>query len=365
MSETETAGASRGSRGRRSNKQLTVRPLRPDEADRWSKFVASSEFGSAYSLPGYLDALCSAGGGRYLVLAAERGEELVGGIGVYERSSPLGSFVAPRLLLFYNGFVLRSYDTRYPSERTARQTEIIVALAEALAARGYGRLELRSRSPFVDARPLLARDWSAVPSYTYVVPLTDLESQWTRMEQNLRRLVERARGLGMTLVADEDFASFFRLHEQTAQRKGAPIYLPSDAFSRFFEQLQAQGLCRLYHARLPDGRTAASQFVLTGHPVTHTVSAAADPELQQTGANAFLRWSVFEDLAQLGYTANDLTDASFGPVAHFKGQLGSTLETCLVTARPMSAGFRLQYGLYRGARAVRERRDRGGASSST
>jgi hypothetical protein len=350
----ETGRHEEGRKG--SRKQLSVVDLGPEQLDRWSRFVRESPHGSAYNLPAYLEALCSAGGGRYVVLAAFRGEEIVGGVATYERSSPLGSFVSPRLLLYYNGFVLREYRTKYPSERTARDVETTTALAEALEGRGHGRLELRSRSPFTDARPLLERGWRVSPSYTYTVPLADLGAQWDRVEQNLRRLVDRGREQGLTLSVNEDFESFFRLHAQTAVRKRAPLYLEAGAFRRYYDDLRAHDLCRLYHARLADGRVAASQLVLTGHPVTHTVSAAADADLQRTGANAFLRWSAFEDLAALGHVANDLTDASFGPVAHFKGQLGGVLETALVASRPMSARFRLQSGVYHGLRRARQAR---------
>jgi hypothetical protein len=359
VSEARASQPSPGARARAgSRKRLTVHSLGAEETESWAELVRASDLGSVYSLPGYLDSLCAAAGGKYVVLGARRGEELVGGVAVYERPSPLGRYVAPRLLLFYNGFVLRNYQTKYPSERNARQAETVGALAEALRVRNYGRLELRSRSPLTDARPLIELGWRVVPSYTYVVSLTDLDEQWTRVEQNLRRLIERARGLGLTTSVDEDFESFYRLHRATAERKGAPLYLGSGEFRRLYEELNGRDLCHLYHARLPDGRVAASQFVLTGHPVTHTVAAAADAELQQTGANAFLRWSALEDLAQRGHVANDLTDASMGPVAHFKSQLGSTLETCLVASMPMSAGFRLQYSLYRAMRGARSFRRR-------
>ena len=349
-----------GRPSKRAGRHLGVVELAPDQLDRWSQFVRDSPSGSAYSLSAYLAALCSAGGGRYAILAALRGQEIVGGVAVYERSSPVGSFVGPRLLLYYNGLVLREYQTRYPSERTARHTETTTALAEALEKKGYGRLELRCRSTFTDARPLLERGWRVSPSYTYTVPLTDLTAQWDRVEQNLRRLIDRGRELGLTITVNEDFESFFRLHHATSVRKGAPLYLSADAFRRYYDELRAHDLCRLYHARLPDGRVAASQLVLTGHRVTHTVSAAAEAELQQTGANAFLRWSAFEDLASLGHTANDLTDASLGPVAHFKGQFGGELETNLVASRPMSVAFRLQLGAYHGHRRVRHRSGDGG-----
>jgi GNAT acetyltransferase-like protein len=307
-----------------------ARLLPQADHERWDRFVARSRTGSAYSTAGYLDALCEATGGRYRVLAVERGTEILGGIALYEEPSRLGLRVSPRRLLYYNGVVLRDHDTKYPSERTARDVETLSALEEALAALGLAGLRFKSRSPFTDARVFLTRGWTAELIYTYVVSFADLPSAWGRVEQNLRRLVERCSKQGVAMTIDDDFDSFYRLHEQTHERKGAPLYLPRAAFQRYFERLRSRDLCGLFHARLPDGRSIAAQLVLLGaHPVTHTVCAAADADHLKLGASAFLRWKVFEELSRRGYAANDLTDASLNPVTHFKSQLGGTLETCL------------------------------------
>ena len=341
-----------GSR-RSSSRGLEIVELDERDAGEWATFVAGSPYGSAYSLPGYVAVLRDVVGGTVRTVVARRGDTIVGGVTAFERSTPLGAFVAPRFLLYYNGFVLRDYETRYPAQSAARHIEVVSALAAHLEASGYGRLEIRSRSPFVDARALLARGWGVSPSYSYVVPLVDLELLWNRTDQNLRRLVERARGLGQRLTVDEDFESFYRLHAETGRRKGAPVYLPRAGFTRYYEQLRDLGLARLFHARTDDGRVAASQLVLLGHPVTHTVCAAADPDLQGTGANAFLRFAVFEHLAELGYAANDLTDAALSPVTRFKSQLGGDLVQSLVAERPQSRTYKAQLRALRGMSRVR------------
>jgi hypothetical protein len=335
------------------SKGLTARELAPEERDLWGEFVRASPSGSAYSLPEYLEALAGAAGGRVLVLAVFRGDTIAGGVAIYEQHSPVGSFVAPRLLLYYNGLVLREYETRYPSERLARQVEVIDALAAACETRGYGRLELRSRNAVFDARPLLARGWAVEPSYSYVVPIEDLESQWQRVDQNLRRLIERGRKQELSLVVDEDFDSFFDLHEATHDRKGAPIYLEREAFRRYYTHLRERELCHLFHACLPDGRIAASQLVLVGHHVTHTVCAGTAAEFQNLGSSPFLRWHVFEWLAARGYAGNDLTDATLGSVSRFKSQLGAELTLSLVASRPRSAGHRAHEAAYRVGGAIR------------
>jgi hypothetical protein len=106
---------------------------------------------------------------------------------------------------------------------------------------------------------------------------------------------------------------------------------------------------------MPDGKVIASQLVLTcAHPLSHTVSAAADPEYLNLGVNAFLRWRAAESLAAAGHTANDLTDAALNPVTHFKSQLGGDLVMCHVVEGPRSARWKVwQAGKRGGGEAKR------------
>lgn len=330
--------------------ELITRVLTDSEYPEWNRLVARSAEGSVYNTPEYLETLCEAAGGRFRILAARKGDELLGGVALYERDSASGVYVSPRLLLYYNGIVLRPYETRYPSQRTARQNEILEALAGGLSGLAYGRVAMRCRSPLTDVRVLLARNWTARPNYSYVVPLADLETLRARMEQNLRRLVGRCAEQGIAVTEDDDFDSFFRLHSQVHERKGAKLYLPEPAFRRYFARLKSRGLARLYHARLPDGQSVSAQLVLVGgHPVSHTASAASDAAHRKLGATAFLRWDVFRRLSMEGVAANDLTDAGLNPVTHFKAQLGGDLQMCLWLETPESG---------------RQRRDRVGRSLS-
>ena len=314
------------------------------EADypRWDRFVRDSPEGSIYSMPEYLEILCAATGGRFRVLSIERNDDIQGGIALYQEASRLGPWIAPRLLLDYNGPVFAHCESQHPSLCTARHLEVAAALIAALDEVGASRLMLKCRSAFVDARPFLQAGWTVYPSYTYVVSLTDLDAAWKRMEQNLRRLVGRCEEQGVQFTEDGDFESFYRMHQDVHRRKGAALYLPEKRFRDYVEHLRASGLGRLFHARLPDGRSIAAQLVLTGgHPVTHTVTAGTDSEFLSLGASAFLRWRVFGELHNAGCEANDLTGASLNLVTHFKGQLGGDLKMCLNLKRPDRGAARL------------------------
>ncbi len=331
---------------------IGIRAVGESGYKEWNEMIAASPGGSIYSTPEYLDVLCGAAGGRFRLLAADRGGEMVGGIAVWERDTAWGTYLAGRYLLYYNGFVVKPHISKYPSENTSKQIEILTQLEEVVRGAKYGRVSIRSRS-MNDIRVFVSRGWAVKPSYTYVVPLLDLKDLWSRVEQNLRRLVSRCTRDAIEFTDDDDFASYFRLHLHTASRKGAGIYLPADAFQRYFTRLRNQNLCRIFHARLPDGLAISSQLVLTGgHPVSHTVSTAAAAEHLRTGATAFLRWKVFERLAELGLHANDLTDAELNPVTHFKSQLGGDLQMNLVLTRPDRAGFIVESSLQHAKTAV-------------
>jgi len=311
------------------------------EFPEWNRLVTDSPNGSVYARPEYLDALCTAGGGQYRILAVRQGDTMLGGIGLYERDTRMGRLISPRLLLYYNGPVVGQHDGKYPSEQTARTIKILATLEAALRGRSYGSMVLKPRPGLLDLRAFIAAGWQAHPGFTYVVGISDLTKTRSLIEQNLRRLIDRCGHEGFTVTADDDFGGFFQLHSGTMQRVGSQVYLPESAFRSYYEALAHQGLIQLFHARRPSGEVIASQLVLLGHSVTHTVVAGADPEYLKSGVTAFLRWNVFARLAALGHTANDLTDASLNPVTHFKSQLGGALEPWLEVHSPQSARFRL------------------------
>jgi len=310
------------------SRNVVTRILPDDHFPEWNRFVTSSPSGSIYSRTDYLDTLCSVTGGQFKVLAAYKGEQMVGGIALYEQKRTILTEITNRLLLYYNGIVLQDNPTKYPSEETSRVIEIMSALEKTLSGLHYDRIRFRNRHPVNDIRIFSSRGWNIETGYSYEIDLSNLDETWGTIANNLRRLIRRCESQEFEFTEDDDFDSFYSLHREIHERKGAPLYLPKDKFGRFFDKLKSAGLCRLYHLRTGEGQSVATQLVLLGdHPVSHTLSAAANEKFLNKGVNPYLRWKVFQALSDLGYRANDLTDASLNPVSKFKSQLGGRLVT--------------------------------------
>lgn len=314
-----------------------VRTLDSSEWPQWNQFVQSSSTGCIYATTDYLKILCDATGGNFSVQTVWRGTELQAGAALYTENRNGKRFTANRLLLYYHPVIVREFSSHYPSERTSKQLAALTPLAAFLETDRSDRLVLHVRHTLNDLRPFLCGTWRVRPSYSYLIDFSSPDAAWKRIEQNQRRLIDRASEHGMTVSDDDDFDSFFRLHLQTHERKGAPLYLPKEQFRVFVSQLREKRLGRLLHARLPGGSAAASQLVLhDNHPVTHTVCAAADHESLRLGSTPFLRWQACLRLAADGYQATDLTDAALNDVTRFKSQLGASLVCNSVITRPDS-----------------------------
>lgn len=327
------------------SKALMIKYLDSSEYEKWDKFVDESQHGSIYSKSYFLEAISQVYNADFRILSVFRNDDLVGGMGVYFNKTKYGDTIHIPPLLYYNGLVIRDFPTKYPSISTYKQLEIINAIIDELEGGKYASVDISSRHTFRDLRVFAWRGWKIWPRYTYLVPISNLNQQWNHVEQNVRRLINRCESENMTLVIDDDVETFIQLNENTYRRKGLAPYLDRDRFLEIYQTLKKHDSCQIYFVSLPDGRRISTQVVLmTKHPVTHTWMAGSDHEFLQTGASAFLRWKVFEDLNRRGYAFNDLTDATIDSVAKFKSQFGGSLEQSFVVYKVISSRLKFHNG---------------------
>ena len=327
---------------------LEAEVLAEEHYGAWDHFVAGQErTGSIFSTVQYMDILCRAAGGSFSVAAIRDGDSFIAGLGVYRRRILGHEVISHRMLLSYNGPVLRD-DLFAATGSRSKGFEALNALCRFLSRQNVSGVTLHCRDGHQDFRPFLNRGWGASPFYTIVVPTADSGQLWNRFDRNARRLVRRAEESGCTVEPDGDFDFFYHAHQEIHRRKGAPLYLPEAAFRRFVDDLAAAGLGVIFTARLASGVPAAAQLQLLGrHRCSHTVCAGSDGAHLWTGAGYLLRWRAFVELGARGYASNDLTNASYGDVTRFKEQLGGTLTITM----SLRSRQRLSYRLARRGRA--------------
>ena len=331
-----------------SARSLEVEILTEDHYENWDRFVTGQQrTGSVFNTTQYLDILCRATGGSFCVAAVREDDSFIAGLGIFRRRVHGHEIIAHRMLLSYNGPVLRDDQFTAPCLR-GKGFEAMDALRKFLLRQNVAGITLHCRDGNQDFRAFLNRGWAASPSYTIVVPTADCGRLWGRFDRNARRLVHRAEERGCTVQSDDDFDFLFHAHEEIHRRKAVPLYLPKAAFRTFVDDLVAADLGTIFTARLASGVPAAAQLVLLGkHSCSHTVCAGSDRAQLATGAGYLLRWRGFLELGARGYTANDLTDASYGDVTRFKEQFGGMLMLTMT----LRSRYRLAYRLRKGGRA--------------
>ena len=333
--------------------KVAVTEMTPGDDAAWDQFVAAAYGGTAFHTAAYHRSLAEVTGGRAVFIGAVKGSEIVGGVPLLIYRSAAGEFVNNRLLLHYNGLVLArrlSLDraASIPQARdSSERIEVVSKLEAAIAAYNFGSVTLHQAGIDYDLRPFHLAGWRSAPTYTYIMPLfpesgADISRLLSAADKNIRRLVRKAGDNGLTVTEDLETSELYRLHRSTAERKGAPLYLPQDQFDTLIRRLHAASICRVFQARLADGTIIAAEVVMVGPGRdSHAVCAAADPQHQALGINPFLRFGVFERLQASGIVSNDLTNASLDTVGKFKAELGAELRmNCVLTSR-LSAKYRL------------------------
>src|SRR5262249_11202223 len=156
--------------------------------------------------------------------------------------------ISPRMLLYYNGPVLRD-DLLALEGDYSRKLGCLSALCTLLGQQQVNTITLHCRDGYQDFRPFIQQGWRAAPTYTIVVPTADSGQLWSRIDKNARRLVRRAEIAGCTVEPDNDFDSLYRAHEEVHRRKGSQLYLPRESFRRYVEDLVAANLGVIFSAR--------------------------------------------------------------------------------------------------------------------
>lgn len=213
--------------------------------------------------------------------------------------------------------------------RLGRSTEpsdlapLLDRAAADMQARG-----LHFRAPLLpglsDVRPWQWRDFLAIASYTYLLPLDPFPVP----DRNIARNIAAAEEAGYTCVASPPVDEAIACLRATERRQGFH-YPTTDADLRALLAALGPDHLRIYAAYNPAGTMAASRFVLhrPGAPAIDWL-AGTQPEHLKAGATPLLIRFVLDDVRRAGADRFDFGGANLPSIAaskaHWHGSLTPT-----------------------------------------
>ena len=327
-----------------ANPAYNIEILHPhDSLEEWDRFVDDSPQGSIYSKSFWLKAITGVTGGTFRILAAFKGGNLFGGIGLHIRRSPLGNIMNCPILTPYNSIILKKPDSKYPDKVEAENLGITDALIQSLQTEGkYNIIDISNRPSITDIRSFKWKGWERDILYTYEIPLYDLDAHVEILAHSIRKQIRKSQESGIRVAVHDDPEKFYSLFSMpfTRQKRAAPV-----CRSKFYElinELRPHNCYRMYFAELESGEAVSARIALfTKNETAHDWVAGADPAYFQTGATPFLLWNIMKDLAGMGYRCLDLNGANIEHIARFKSEFGGKIAPYYAVSKYGSPLFKL------------------------
>lgn len=253
----------------------------------------ASSLGSFYHLPEWILGLRDCFGFRVHFLATHDRSRLSGALPLAEVPALLG----PRRLVS----LPFGYAAGPITDSVAQTHELLAATVRLARERRIGRIEVKQVGTAVDAAPGFVR--TAHYSTFRVGIEGGEEAVWRRLHAgSTQRSIRKGTKADVTVrVADDErgWAEMSRLQESTSHRLGLPAP-PRRFFTRLCRHLQSLGLCDLYLASLPGGRTGAGIVVWKGPREWIYAFGASRPDALELRPNHVLIWQALRDAIVAG-----------------------------------------------------------------
>ncbi len=331
LSEQSTIPCDEARSGTTPSAGLNVRELEPSELNTWDRFVGQSPQGTIFSESLWLE-LCAF---PFRVLACYKGDDIVGGVAVFEddsRKSTMG--IVP--FTPFQGFLFRNNDFMNPPLREKLEKKVSIALIEALERR-YRNIILCHHYDFHDIRPFYfhtygqQREYTVTVRYTSVVDLRDIKRAWSRMDDNTRCEIHKGEKRGNTVRESDDFELFDDIHRRTLERQGIKRDMPTELLARMYARLKQENRCQLFLARDSAGSPTSGCLTIWDNKRAYHWLAGSDPERRNDGSASLTLWSVFQRMSER-FQEIDLVGCNSPKRGAFKAGFGGTLRHYFVTA---------------------------------
>lgn len=264
-------------------KNVEVRFLTEAEYMDWDEFVDSSPQGSIFNKSYWLRAVCD----DFKILVCERDGNIMGGIalpslyGKYYRNPKL----TPRL-----GVLLQDFPDRvkYPT-RLSTEMDIINELIEKLPE--FKMFDYNFSYNFTNLLPFLWKDFTAKPTYTYVIEdLSDLDAVYGGFQNHIRQSIKKAEKSGIRVTSDLGIEDFYNVNSLSFKRQNIDIPYSLEFLTNLDKTIKEHNAGKMFFALTENNSVAAVVYVVYDDRCAYYLLSGADPEYRDTGAQTYLLW---------------------------------------------------------------------------
>lgn len=315
---------------------LRFLPRSPDLRERWDRLVHDSPDGWIWALYDWQDIVASipAWGVVDHGFAVEESGDLLAVVplGYWPNGARLESSGWGR-----TGPVLRrNLAPSHLRKLTGAITAHIVSLGRDLGARslvwGSGPVTERSLANQWGVNPFVYFGFRDISTLSRVLDLRKgEEGLWKELSATTRNIVRRCRDEGYTVEPVEwpsYLDQYYEAHVETYNRTGVPPH-PRAYFESIANIAAAQGLCRLWASRAPDGHIASFANIARYERTYYYWTACSRTDDLGGGINRLLLWTAIADAARssgewfdMGDVFPGVTTGKTAGLSTFKSKFG-------------------------------------------
>lgn len=307
-----------------SAQPFTVQPVPSPDDLRWSFLQKHSLGFSVFQREDFLKIIESEFGikpVRYLCL---KRDEPKGGVVVFVRSRNRISVALTPYFIFYNSIVTVRPESERLFSQIQHQHHVENALLEFLETE-YPIISFHTWPHQMDVRAYLWRNWQAVPAYTTLLKINNLNELWENVDKDVRRLIRKGAEDALRFETQCEPGDLFRLLHQTYEKDALTPPIPEKQFVSFAGKLVAAGLASICGVFDKNSQLLAGALVLEDKPTIFGLFLGRNTQVQPNPGSVNLLWHIAEHYSNRGFTRFDLGGAMISSIANFKLKMGASL----------------------------------------
>ena len=271
-----------------------IRYLRPDELGLWDEFVNASPQGSLFTRSWWLHAV----GDDTRVLAYFKTGRIIAGIPLhFEKRWGLRFCRMPQLTPIW-GLLLPPL-TGKKAKIASEEDQILGTMAKALKKETF--FSQTFHSEFNNWLPFSWEGYGQRTRYTYRLSVQELDQVWQEMAQNVRKQINSAKRIGITVVpcGPEQVS---KLEQETFRRQGLRMPHTSEYLNRLYSAAKERDSGECLAAVDPAGNVHSAAFFVWDAQTTSALALGNSIEFRNSGAASLIHWHMIQCAAERSKT---------------------------------------------------------------